>query len=93
MEISLKQKQALEKRGIDPSKHEKCIRVVRKNLYIGEYFTKNDLHDDKFYTITDDYGDYYLIEAENVSETDSEFASRLIEEHDQRIRKQKHKND
>lgn len=91
MEISLKQKQALEKRRIDPSKHEKRIIQKQKNLYISEYFKKSDLHDDKFYIITDDYGDYYLIEAENVSETDSEFASRLIKEYDQKIREKERK--
>ena len=91
MEISLKQKQALEKRDIDPSKHEKCTRQVRKNLYIGEYFTKSDLHDDKFYIIADDYVDYYLTEVENVSETDSEFASRLIKQHDRKIREKERK--
>ena len=91
MEISLKQKQALKKRGIDPSKHEKRTIQKQKNLYISEYFKKSDLHDDKFYIIGDDYGDWYLIEAEHVSETDKEFASRLIKEHDQKIRERERK--
>lgn len=89
MEISLKQKQALEKRGIDPSKHEKRTIQIQEILYIGEYFKKSDLHDDKFYIIAN--GDCDLIEAEHVSETDKEFASRLIKEHDQKIRERERK--
>ena len=87
MDISLKQKQALEKRGIDISKHERRLIRAESDVYM-DTFKKDDLDDDVLYEITLEGG---LIKIYYVHETDKEFASRLIEEHDQRIRKQEHK--
>lgn len=87
MKISLKQKQALEKRGIDTSKHERLLLRKESRVYM-DLFKKDDLDDNVSYKITHD-GD--LIKIHYVHETDTEFASRLIKEYDQKTQERKYK--
>lgn len=87
MEISLKQKQALEKRDIDISKHKKLLLRKESPVYINT-FKKDDLDDDTSYEITHDG---ILMKIYHAHETDKEFASRLIKEYDQRTQERKYK--